>query len=118
MQQTIEPVTDAARYLAAQADEAIKLDTEADAYADCILAAIKAGGHHLVPTPWNTEPRKSLPAWEVIQDLPCHPVVADRIMQNLVQLLGARIKAGDSFAIAIGHRIGSVYGVNCAGDWA
>jgi hypothetical protein len=37
-------------------------------------------------------------------------------MQDLVQLLGQRIKAGDSFAIAIGERIGAIYGVYCAGE--
>ncbi len=115
--QHIEPVTAAARYTDAQAIEAEALDGAADVYSDCIINAIKAGGHQIVSAPWNAAPRQHLRAWQVVQDLPCHPAVNDRVMQDLVQLLGQRIKAGDSFAIAIGHRIGAVYGVNCVEVW-
>lgn len=93
-------------------------DAATEVHSEVIQNAIKAGGSKAIPAPWNGPQRPYLPAWEIVQDLPCQPAVADRITQDLVQLLGARIKAGDSFAVAIGHRIGAVYGVYCAGETA
>lgn len=91
-------------------------EAAAEIHSDCIVNAIKAGGHKAIPAPWNGKQRPYLPAWEIVQDLPCDPVVGDRIMQEMVQFLGERIKAGGSSAIAIGKRIGAVYRVYCAGE--
>ena len=116
--QHLDPVTDAARHMTAKQIEADRFCEASEIHSDCIIDAIKAGGARAVPAPWNGTQRPYLPAWEIVQDLPCDPAVGDRIAQDLVQLLGARIKAGDSFAIAIGQRIGAIYGSFCAGETA
>jgi len=104
MQQTIEPVTDAARYCAAMAAQAQATQAHAAYLRNELTEAFRAGPNRLVSTPgWGAEKRFAA-CWAVLQDMFASEQ-GDDILRDVTKLIGQRLVAGDELALSIVKRV-------------
>lgn len=115
--QHLEPVTDAARYYAAMAAQAVANQAHAAYLRNELTEAFSAGPERLVSTPGYGERQPFTEAWAVLQDMFASEQ-GDDILRDVTKLIGQRLVVGDALAVSIVKRVCDEHASYHAGDAA